>query len=84
MRLCVGWSGWKDNHRAIGVLMSQQSMGRHEFWVITENLTNKKLGLQLFWEDDEDDLNIQIGSQNWNHKQEHPIVKMLFMRQKCL
>lgn len=75
-------SGWKDNHRAIGVLMSQQSTSRQEFWVITENLKDKKLGLQLFWEDDEegDSIDIQIGSQNWNHKQEHPIVKMIFMR----
>ena len=75
-------SGWKDDHRAIGVLMSQQSTGRQEFWVITENLKNKKLGLQLFWENDEegDSIDIQIGSQNWNHKQEHPIVKMVFMR----
>lgn len=53
-------SGWKDNHRAIGVLMSQQSTGRQEFWVITENLKNKKLGLQLFWEDGEDADSIDI------------------------
>ena len=36
-----------------------------------------------WWENHEpDNIRIQMGSQNWNHDQEHEIVKMFYMRKK--
>lgn len=55
-------TGWNDDHRAIGLFCSEQSRGRQEFWVVTENLKSKKLGMQLFWEEDKGDMDIRIGS----------------------
>ena len=58
-------------------------MGRHEFWTISENRTTKRLGLEVYWtEDDTNDVALRMGSDNWNHKQENQIVKVYYMRQK--
>ena len=38
----------------------------------------------MFWDEgDSSEVEIQIGSENWNHSQANPIVKMIYMRQKC-
>ena len=58
-------------------------MGRQEFWTVSENRDSKRLGFEVYWtEGDPDKVDLRIGSDNWNHKQEHPIVKMYYMRQK--
>ena len=60
-----------------------QSTGRQEFWTISENLSSKRLGLEVYWaEGNPDSIEIRIGSDNWNHQYPCQIVKMLFVRQK--
>ena len=51
-------TGWNDDHRAIGLFCSEQSRSRQEFWVVTENLKSKKLGMQLFWDEDNGEMEI--------------------------
>ena len=53
-------------------------MERHEFWTVSWNNGSKRLGMELYWtEGDENRVDIQMGSQDWNHDMEHPVVKML-------
>ena len=76
-------TGFNDGHRTIAIFTSEQSRGRQEFWAVTENLKSKKLGFQVFWDEgDSGEVDIRIGSENWNHGQANPIVKMIYMRQK--
>ena len=65
-------TGWNEGFVVIGIFCSQQSTGRHEFWTVTEDRTKKRLGLEVYWtEGDEDDVALRHGSENWNHKQEN-------------
>ena len=65
-------TGWNEGFVVIGIFCSQQSTGRHEFWTVTEDRTKKRLGLEVYWtEGDEDDVALRMGSENWNHKQEN-------------
>lgn len=70
--------GWEQGFEVQGIFCSQQSMERHEFWTVSWNSERKRLGMELYWtEGDENRVDIQMGSQGWNHDMEHPVVKML-------
>lgn len=73
--------GYPEGHKVIGMVGYPQGREKSEMATFTENLELKEFGLQIYWEDDRQ-IEIRHGSQNWRWPQQHRMVKIQYLHRR--